>query len=107
MMNIYFVWGTDRRSAKTHVEVFQGYNLEDVRYRISPYKTLMYFLKGARRAAADQTGTQFREPRDQEHARGRRHAGTRAACRRGGTGRAAGAGEHAATAPGAAAGHRR
>ena len=30
MMNIYFVWGTDRRSAKTHVEVFQGYNLEDV-----------------------------------------------------------------------------
>ena len=25
----------------------------------SPYKTLLYFLKGARRAAADQTGTEF------------------------------------------------
>ena len=43
MVNLYFVWGTDRRSSKHTERSFQGYNWEDVRYRISPYKTLMYF----------------------------------------------------------------
>ena len=43
---------------KTSTCVWQNGDRFPIQNIGSPYKTLLYFLKGARRAAADQTGTE-------------------------------------------------